>query len=113
MSTSSARERLARQITGSVYDGSDPAAAAETAGFNTAVQHRPAVVVAATSAQDVAAAVRFAHDEGRAVAVQATGHGAAAPSEDTVFVSTRRMQRLTVDPVTRVPGSGPGSAGGR
>jgi hypothetical protein len=101
MSTSSARERLARQITGGVYDGSDPAAAAETAGFNTAFQHRPAVVVAATSAQDVAAAVRFAYDEGRAVAVQATGHGAAAPSEDTVFVSTKRMQGLTVDPVTR------------
>lgn len=101
MSTSSARERLARQITGSVYDGSDPDAAAETAGFNTAFQHRPAVVVAASSAQDVAAAVRFAYDEGRAVAVQATGHGAAAPSEDTVFVSTKRMQGLTVDPVTR------------
>ena len=102
MRTSLTRERLARQVTGSVFDGGDPAAAAETAGFNTAVTHRPAVVVAASTAGDVAAAVRYANDEGLAVAVQATGHGAAAPSDGTVFVSTRRMQGVEVDPVARV-----------
>ena len=31
-----------------------------------------------------------------------TGHGAAAPADGTVFVSTRRMQGLQVDPVARV-----------
>ena len=102
MGTSRARERLARQVTGAVFDGSDPAAAAETAGFNTAVTHRPAVVVAAQQRADVAAAVRYAHDEGLPVTVQATGHGADAPAEGTVFVSTRRMQGLQVDPVARV-----------
>jgi len=102
MRTSLTRERLARQVTGAVFDGGDPDAAAETAGFNTAVTHRPAVVVAASTAGDVAAAVRYANDERLAVAVQATGHGAAASSDGTVFVSTRRMQGVHVDPVARV-----------
>ena len=58
MDTSYLRERLAHQVAGEVFDGADPAAAAETAGFNTSVTHRPAVVVAARTAADVAAAVR-------------------------------------------------------
>lgn len=94
-------ERLAGQVAGAVYDGAEPAGAAEAAGFNTAVTHRPAVVVAASGAADVAAAVTFARDEGLAVAVQATGHGAAAVAGDTVLISTKRMQGVRVDPVGR------------
>jgi hypothetical protein len=101
MDTSHTYERLAREVTGVVYGGRDPAAAVEVAGFNTAVTHEPAVVVAAATAGDLAAAVRYADEEGLAVAVQATGHGAAAPSEGTVLVSTRHMQGLSVDPVAR------------
>ena len=102
MGTSGTRERLAGQVVGEVFDGRDPAATAEAAGFNTAVTHRPAVVVAASSADDVAAAVRHANDEGLPVAVQATGHGASAPADGTVLVSTKRMQGVRVDPVARV-----------
>ena len=47
MHTSGSRDRLAHQVVGAVLDGDDPAAAAEAAGFNTAVTHRPSVVVAA------------------------------------------------------------------
>jgi FAD/FMN-containing dehydrogenase len=60
------------------------------------------VVVAARTAADVASAVRFAHDEGLAVAVQATGHGAAAVGDDTLLVSTQGMQDVQLDPVARV-----------
>ncbi|WP_183101398.1 FAD-binding oxidoreductase [Nocardioides pelophilus] len=102
MGTSSAHERLVQQVAGAVVDGGDPAAAAEAAGFNTAVTHRPAVVVAATDAADVAAAVRYANDEALAVTVQATGHGAVEPADGTVLVSTKRMQGVRVDPVARV-----------
>lgn len=102
METSGTHERLARQVAGAVYDGRDPAAAGETAAFNLAVTHRPAVVVAATCAEDVAAAVRYASEEGLQVTVQATGHGAAAPAEDTVFVSTRHLQDVQIDPVARL-----------
>ena len=101
MDTTYLRERLAQQVAGEVYAGTDPAAGNETAPFNTSVTHRPALVVAALSAADVAAAVRCARDAGLRVTVQATGHGAAA-AEDTVFVSTRHLQGLRVDPVARV-----------
>ncbi len=95
-------EELRHQVAGDVFEGHDPAAAQEAAGFNTAVTHRPAVVVAATSAADVAAAVRYANAQGLPITVQATGHGAIAPAEGTVLVSTRRMQGLTLDPAARV-----------
>lgn len=101
MGTSRIRERLTHEVAGAVYDGEDPAAAAEAEAFNTAVTHRPAVVVAAEDAGDVAAAVRYASDVGLPVAVQATGHGAAAPSEGTVLVSTRHLQGVRIDPVAR------------
>ena len=102
MDMSSLRDQLAQHVAGEVYAGTDPAAATETAAFNTSVTHRPALVVAAVSAADLAAAVRCARDAGLGVTVQATGHGASAPAEGTVFVSTRRMQGLHVDPVRRV-----------
>jgi FAD/FMN-containing dehydrogenase len=105
---SRSHERLARQVAGAVFDGGDPAAAAEAAGFNTAVTHRPATVVAAAGAGDVAAAVRYANDEGLPVVVQATGHGASAPADGKVLVSTRRMQAVEVDPAARVARVGAG-----
>lgn len=99
MNGTAAHERLAREVAGAVLDGGDPAAAAETAGFNTAAGHRPAVVVAAVSAADVAAAVRFAREEGRPVAVQATGHAGASTPDGAVLVTTSRMQGVQVDPL--------------
>jgi FAD/FMN-containing dehydrogenase len=102
MRTSHNYERLERQVAGAVFDGRDPAAATEAAGFNLAITHRPEVVVAATNAADVAAAVTFANEEGLSVAVQATGHGAAEPSEGSVFISTKGMQGVQVDPIARV-----------
>ena len=101
MHTTGPRDRLARQVSGAVLDGSDPAAAAEAAGFNTAVSHRPSVVVAAEGAADVAAAVRYAAEVGSRVAVQATGHGAVDPVAGAVLVTTGRMQGVRVDPVAR------------
>jgi hypothetical protein len=101
MDTSYLREQLAHQVAGEVLDGSDPSAATVTAGFNTRTTHRPAVVVAARSAKDVAAAVRAAGSAGLQVTVQATGHGADA-AEGTVFVSTKALRGLHVDPVARV-----------
>jgi FAD/FMN-containing dehydrogenase len=102
MGTSGTREQLALEVAGSVFDGADPAAAPETAAFNLAVVHHPEIVVAARTAADVAAAVRYANHAGLQVTVQATGHGAAEPAEGTVFISTKRMQDVFVDPVGRV-----------
>ncbi|MFC7598396.1 FAD-binding oxidoreductase [Terrabacter sp. GCM10028922] len=95
-------ERLARELGGPVFPGDDPAAADETTAFNTAVTHRPAVVVAARSAADMAAAVRYAAHQGLPVSVQATGHGAAEPADGTVFVSTKAMQGVHIDRAARL-----------
>ena len=108
MHTSRSRDRLAHQVVGAVLDGDDPAAAAEAAGFNTAVTHRPSVVVAAQAASDVVAAVRFARETGRPVSVQATGHGAADPVEGAVLVTTRRLDDVRVDPARRTARVGAG-----
>ncbi len=51
-------DNLARAVAGTVLSPDDPRLAAEVAPFNAAHTPRPAVVVGATSASDVAAAVR-------------------------------------------------------
>jgi hypothetical protein len=88
-------------VQGPVFRPGDEGYAEETAGFN--VAHRPAaaVVVGATSGADVVAAVRHARATGRKVAVQATGHGLTDELFDTVLVSTRRMDRVEIDPLNR------------
>ncbi|WP_369378316.1 FAD-binding oxidoreductase [Streptomyces sp. cg36] len=70
----------------------------ERAGFNTLVDQRPAVIVGATGAADVAAAVRYAVRHGLPVAVQSGGHGAAGNADGAVLVSTRRMTGLRIAP---------------
>jgi hypothetical protein len=71
---------------------------AECAGFQAAYQHRPAVVVGATNADDVCAAVRFAAERRWPIAVQGTGHGISTPLRgEGVLITTRRMNRVEVD----------------
>jgi hypothetical protein len=73
----------------------------EVAGFQTAVRHRPELVVAAASVDDVVEAVRLARARDVRVAVQATGHGARAPA-DGMLITTRRMAGVRIDPAARV-----------
>lgn len=94
-------ESLAATVRGPVLAGDHPLAAGESATFNLAVTHRPAVVVGATSAADVAAAVSWAAERSLPVAVQSTGHGPVRGVEGAVLVTTSRMQGVTVDPVRR------------
>jgi FAD/FMN-containing dehydrogenase len=71
---------------------------AEISGYNLLVQHHPALVVGATGAADVMAAVRFAARRGLPVAVQVTGHGPSVPADGAVLINTRRMTGVRVDP---------------
>lgn len=92
---------LAAAVDGPVLEPADPAYAEEVSGFNAAYLPSPAVVVGATCAADVAAAVRYAAATGRRISVQATGHGLLGDLNGTVLVSTRRMAGLTIDPDAR------------
>jgi FAD binding domain len=69
------------------------------AAWNLAADQRPAAVVFADSADDVAATVRFAAENGLKVAAQGTGHGAAplAPLEGTILLKTERMREIEID----------------
>jgi hypothetical protein len=86
---------------------------AERAGWNTIVEHHPAMIVVATCPEDVAAAVRYAASAGLPVAVQATGHGPSVPADGAVLVNTRRMTELEVDPEAATARIGAGVKGGR
>ncbi|MBJ8348174.1 FAD-binding oxidoreductase [Antrihabitans sp. YC2-6] len=76
--------------------------------FNAATRHRPAAVVVAASAADVAATVRVAAAAGLTVAVQATGHGAAPAGPDAIMITTSQLTGLTVDRVARTATVGAG-----
>lgn len=69
----------------------------ERAGFQAAVEHRPEVIYAAESTEDVRAAVEFAAANHVPVAVKATGHGLSVAASGGVLISTRRMSGVRVD----------------
>ena len=89
-------------VNGPVFGPDDDGFAAELAGYQVAHPHRPDLVVGATSADDVRAAVRHAADHGQPVAVETSGHGRGAPLPGGVLISTRRMGGVSIDPVARV-----------
>ncbi|MFD0420019.1 FAD-binding oxidoreductase [Streptomyces sp. NPDC127108] len=80
----------------------------ELAGFQTGYAQRPDVVFAATSTDDVVAAVSYAAEADLPVGVQATGHGLPDASAGGVLVSTRRLDEVVVDPVARTARVGAG-----
>ncbi|MFF7975578.1 FAD-binding protein [Streptomyces sp. NPDC007905] len=79
----------------------DPGYEDELAGFQLGFTQRPAVIVAARSAADVVAAVRYAAAQNLPVGAQATGHGLPGSFEGGVLVTTRRLDGITVDPGAR------------
>jgi FAD/FMN-containing dehydrogenase len=103
---------LAERLPGRVLTPADAGFASEIAGFNTAVVHRPDLVVAATSAADVREAMAHARAHGLRVAVQATGHGALAPIEGGLLVSLGRLDGVTVDPARKLATVGGGARWG-
>ena len=100
---------LARGVNGPVLAGDDPQVAEEVATFNLAMTHRPAVVVGATGASDVAAAVTWAVANGLPVAAQATGHGPVRAIENALVITTKRMRSVVVDPYRRTARVGAGA----
>jgi FAD/FMN-containing dehydrogenase len=83
---------------GPVLRPGDPGYDQERSGYNTIVEHHPALIVGATGAADVIAAVDFARQHGLAVAIQATGHGVTAAADGAVLINTGRMNGVRVDP---------------
>ncbi|GAA4805024.1 FAD-binding oxidoreductase [Actinomycetospora chlora] len=91
-------EDLRDRVAGPVFRPGDDGYDAELAGFDLAVGQHPALVVGATGAADVIAAVRHAIGAGLPVGVQATGHGITVPADDALLITTRRAAGVRVDP---------------
>ena len=94
-------DELHASVGGTVLDPANPGYDAARAAWNLEIDQRPAVVVLAENADDVATAVRAAGRAGLGVAIQATGHGVGRPCDGGVLVNTSRMRGVAVDPVAR------------
>lgn len=92
---------LRMRIAGQVLYPRDPAFAASCAAWNLRFEHHPAVVVVARTANDIAEAVRFAHDHALQVTVQATGHGVGQAANGGVLIITSSLDDVTVDAPAR------------
>ncbi|MDG4823168.1 FAD-binding protein [Asanoa sp. WMMD1127] len=103
---------LSAQVTGPVLAPYDEGYADEVAAWNRVATHTPDLVVGAASADDVAAAVRYARDHGLHVTVQGTGHGAEASVTSGLMITTKRLDTLTIDPATRTATIGAGQQWG-
>lgn len=101
--------RLAKQVKGPVLTPGDGSYATECATYNLAITHHPAVVVGATGARDVQAAVRFASGHELPVAVLATGHQAIMPTDGALLITTSRMAAVEVDAQARSARVGAGT----
>jgi FAD/FMN-containing dehydrogenase len=89
---------LARTLPGRVLRPDDAGYPEVVGAFNLAITPNPSLVVTATCAQDVVAAVHYAAAAGLPVAVQATGHGAYTGTDGALLISTRLMSDVRVDP---------------
>ena len=98
---------LRGRVSGPVFMSGDEGVAEEVACFNQAIHHSPDLVIGATSADDVAEAVRFAAANDLEVSVQATGHTESAITSG-LLLTTRRMDGFAVDPVEKTVTAGAG-----
>jgi hypothetical protein len=92
---------LAAQVAGPILVPGDEGYPAESTGFDLSVPQRPALIVGASTTDDVVAAVRFALSHGLFVGVQATGHGPTVAADGCLLINTGRMTAVDVVAVNR------------
>ena len=90
-------EDLQVSLEGELFTPQDEGYDAARMGWNVAFQHKPAVVVAARSEEDIVSAVRYAAGAGLGVAVQSTGHGGILPADDNMLIITSALDSIQVD----------------
>jgi hypothetical protein len=73
----------------------------ERLGFQRRDPHRPEVIFAVTSAEEVQEAVRYAIEHDLRIAVQATGHGLGRGIDGGVLITTGRFDGVRVDPAKK------------
>ncbi|MFJ4622357.1 FAD-binding protein [Streptomyces sp. NPDC088812] len=99
---------LRRSVAGPVLEPGAEGYGEECATYNLTCGFRPAVVVGATSEQDVVEAVRFAGRHGLGVAVKSAAHQVVLAAEGGLLITTGRMRGLVVDERERTVRAEPG-----
>src|SRR3954447_26138045 len=96
---------------GRVVDPADPDYDRARAGWNGAIDRRPAAVAYATDADDVSAAVRAARAAGVPFTVRAGGHSVSGRSvrDGAVCIDLRALNGVEVDPRRRIVRVGGGA----
>jgi hypothetical protein len=102
---------LRAAVTGDVITPEDAGWDAARAAWNLLADQRPALIVQAADADDVAQTVRYARARDLRIAAQGTGHGAARHGSltGTVLIRTARMDGVVVDPAERTARVGAGA----
>ncbi len=77
--------------------------------WNLTIAHQPAVVVEASSAEDVAAAMQFANEYNLSVGVQTTGHGQPRGCDGGLLIAMRGLNSVTIDAESQVAKIGGGA----
>lgn len=100
---------LRRRVAGEIAEPRDERYETLCRSWNSTARIRPALAVAAASAEDVAEAVAFAVEHDRRISVLATGHGAAGEiGEDVILIGTAGIDSIEVDPDRRIARVGAG-----
>jgi hypothetical protein len=99
---------LRSRVAGPVLGRDDPGFAEEVSAWILNYSQSPDVVVGVTSASDAAEAVKFAAANSLPIRVQGTGHGAEELITDGILITTRRLDKVTVDPATGIATVGAG-----
>jgi FAD/FMN-containing dehydrogenase len=90
-------QQLQADVEGTIFLHGDPGYDQARSAWNLTVDQRPALIVDATGANDIAAAVRYARYTGLGIAVQSTGHGVARPADDALLILTRQMKDVRIN----------------
>jgi FAD binding domain len=105
MSKEATGARLAARTSGPVWSRAAADRAGyneERSGFNSALDHQPALVLGATAPTDIVEGIRFAAEQGLPVDLQATGHGAHRAMDSGLLIATRHLADVQVDRERRV-----------
>jgi FAD/FMN-containing dehydrogenase len=107
-----AARRLRRALAGELHLPGESGYEVQRQPLHATIDPWPSMVVEASGAADVRAAVVAAREHDLPLAVQATGHGTHVASDGAILVRTTGMATVLVDPDRRVARVGPGAVWG-